>query len=449
MRGCSLVLIFGLKVDVKQTRRCRRDDSIKFKLLFLEANGMKRMAILGTLGILGLILTTALPVWAASANDAIVGEWRLERAGAPGEQAGGGAMRGGMMGSLLSLSVNKEGKLVGQMIGMMGVTDLSNLKFENGKLSFSQTTRRGDTEMVSQFSGTLKDGKMTVTQSSERGDVEMTGTRIPAAPEIVGNWEITTTRGEMQMVTILSVTTDKDGKIAATWTPQRGQGQFGQGPAGQGMGQRPAGQGQGQQGQQGQRPAREGQGQRPAGQGQGGQFAQGERPQGMRGFGELSDVAYKDGVLTFSRRMMGRGGQQQDQQQAQERVTSYTVTAKGDVLTGTVKNPQGEETPITGKRAAASPLAGKWLLTISSERGDRTQRLVVNPDMSGMFGTTPVEKITFEDNAVGFTTSMGFGDRTIENTFKGKLEGDKLVGQMSSTGFDGQATTQNVAGKKM
>jgi hypothetical protein len=70
MRGCSLVLIFGLKVDVKQTRRCRRDDSIKFKLLFLEANGMKRMAILGTLGILGLILTIGAACMGGFGNDA-------------------------------------------------------------------------------------------------------------------------------------------------------------------------------------------------------------------------------------------------------------------------------------------------------------------------------------------------------------------------------------------
>lgn len=379
---------------------------------------MKRMRILGAGVMLAVMFTMAVPVSAASPKD-VVGDWRLERLGEPAA----GGQRGGMMSSILSLSQDKDGKLVGRIIGMWGITDLDNVKFENDKLSYSQTMRMRDNEFVSQFSGTLRDGKLSGMVSSQRGDVEMVGTRIPTPPAIVGNWEITTTRGEQQMITVLSVSADKDGKLSATWTPQRGQrqGQPREGTA------------------QGGRPAREGQADRPA------QGAQGERPQGLRGPGELSDVEYKNGVLTFSRRMMGRG-QQQDQQQ--ERITRYVLTAKGDVLSGTVTTPQGERA-IEGKRAAASPLAGTWMLTISGERGERTQRLVVYPDMSGLYGATELDKITVEDNAVSFSMSMGFGDRTFENTFKGKLDGEKLVGRMISTGFDGQPMTQDVTGKKL
>ena len=89
------------------------------------------------------------------------------------------------------------------------------------------------------------------------------------------------------------------------------------------------------------------------------------------------------------------------------------------------------------------------MLTITGERGERTQRLVVNPDMSGLYGPTALDTVGFENNEVSFKISMSFGERTFENTFKGKLDGDKLVGQLSSTGQNDQVVTQDVVGKKM
>jgi hypothetical protein len=361
---------------------------------------MKRTDVFKMFGVVILVFSMALPALAAEAQD-IVGDWQMARVEAA-DAAGG--QRGGMMGSILSLVRDKDGKLTGKMIGMMGITELTDVKFANGTLSYSQTMRMRQEETVSTFTGTVKDGKLVGTQSSQRGDVQMEGTRQAAAPAIVGNWEITTTRGDQQRVTVLSVTADKDGKIAAAWQPQR----------------------------------REGQAERPA---------QADGSQGQRSPAALSDVEYKDGKLTFTRRTMGRG-QQDPAQQPQERVSRYVLTAKGDVLSGTVTTEQGEQA-VEGKRAAASPLAGTWMLTITGERGERTQRLVVNPDLSGLYGPTALEKIGFENNDVSFKISMSFGERTFENTFKGKLDGDKLVGQMSSTGMDGQIVTQDVVGKKM
>jgi len=117
------------------------------------------------------------------------------------------------------------------------------------------------------------------------------------------------------------------------------------------------------------------------------------------------------------------------------------------VLTGTVTSQQGERA-IEGKRAAASPVVGTWMLTVTSERGERTQRLVVYPDMTALYGATPVEAVTCQDNAVSFKITMSFGDRTFETTFKGTLDGDKLTGQLSSTGQNDQVFTQEVVGKK-
>ena len=389
---------------------------------------MKRIAILGTWAILMSALMPATSIFGALAgNEDIVGDWRLERSGAQNVQAQ--RPRGGMMSSILSLSRDKDGKLSGHMIGLWGVADLENLKYENRTLTFSQRTRFRQDEFVSQFTGKLtEDGELVGTQTSQQGEVQVGGKRLPALPDIVGNWEITTTRGDRQMVTVLSVTTDEDGKIVASWQPRRG-------PR---TGQRPE---QGQQRPQGERPDRQrGQGERPD------RPDQGERPARQFAGGlELSDVEYKDGVLTFTRQFRGRT-QQQDQQP--DRVTRYTFRAKGDVLTGTVTSPQGEQQPIEGKRADA-PAVGTWLLTVSSQMGERTQRLVVRPDLTGLYGSMDLDDITVEDDAVSFTLTMGFGERTIENTFKGTVDGDRLTGEMTMSGFDGQPVTQEVTGKKL
>ncbi|HDS84460.1 MAG TPA: hypothetical protein ENN97_04610, partial [Phycisphaerales bacterium] len=265
---------------------------------------MKRIAILGTWAILMSALMPVTSIFGALAENLdIVGDWRLERSGAQNVQAQ--RPRGGMMSSILSLSRDKDGKLSGQMIGLWGVSDLENLKYENRTLTFSQRTRFRQDEFVSQFTGRLtEDGKLVGAQTSQQGEVQVGGTRLPALPDIVGNWEITTTRGERQMVTVLSVTTDEDGKIVASWQPRRGLR----------TGQRPE---QGQQRPQGERPDRQrGQGERPD------RPDQAERPSRQFAGGlELSDVEYKDGVLTFTRQFRGRT-QQQDQQP--DRVTRYT-----------------------------------------------------------------------------------------------------------------------------
>jgi hypothetical protein len=382
---------------------------------------MKRIAFLGTWAMLIAVGMPGVSVFGALAQDQdIVGQWRLERIA---EQAD--TPRGGMMSSILSLSRDKDGKLVGQMVGLWGISEVQDLSFQNGTLKFTQRLQMRDTEFVSQFSGTLKDGKLVGTLTNPRGEVRMEGTRLPVLPDIVGDWEITTTRGQRQMVTVLSVRMDEEGKILATWQPRRG-------PR---VGQETDRQ------QQGDRPARP---ERPD------RADQADQPQ--RQFGgmmEVSDVQYKDGVLTFTRRFQGRARQQQDQQAQQpERMMRYTLRAEGDVLTGTVTTPQGDQQPIEGKRVGANAV-GTWLLTVSSQRGERTQRLVIRPDLTALYGPMEIDQVAVEDGTISFTMTMGFGDRTFENTFKATLDGDKLTGELTMTGFDGQPVTQQVTGKKI
>ena len=106
------------------------------------------------------------------------------------------------------------------------------------------------------------------------------------------------------------------------------------------------------------------------------------------------------------------------------------------------KSERGEIT-AEGKRIGAAVI-GTWNLEVTTERGNRKQRLIVNPDMSGMYGAIPIEKVELADNKVSFKTVLKFGDREFEMSFEGKLEESKLTGELTTS-----RGTQKVTGVKV
>jgi len=148
---------------------------------------------------------------------------------------------------------------------------------------------------------------------------------------------------------------------------------------------------------------------------------------------EISDVQYGDGKLTFTRKSTNPDRPME---------MKYTLTAQNNTISGTVETPRGER-PVEGKRLC-SDLIGKWQLTMTSDRGDRTQLLYVKPDLTAYFGSVDVGKVKYEDGAVSFDYQLSFGDRTFESSFSGKLENGQLSGEMT-----GSRGTQQVKGQKM
>ncbi len=147
---------------------------------------------------------------------------------------------------------------------------------------------------------------------------------------------------------------------------------------------------------------------------------------------QISDVQYERGKLTF------KTNSSLDDRQWQ---SSFEGTFQGDAYSGVVKSDRGE-TPVEGKRVGAA-LIGTWNLNVSSERGDRKQRLRVSSDMSGLYGATPIKKVQFEDGKVSFKISLEFGDRTFDLSFQGKLDENNLAGEITTS-----RGTQKVTGKK-
>lgn len=152
----------------------------------------------------------------------------------------------------------------------------------------------------------------------------------------------------------------------------------------------------------------------------------------QRGEGEIKDVKYENRELTFTRTINRDSGSME---------MAFTGTIGMDGLEGVFKSDRGEAA-ATGQRVGAA-LIGTWNLDLSSERGERKQRLRVNPDMSAVYGSTRIEKIDFDGESVTFKYTLTMGDREFATSFAGKIAESKLTGELTTS----RGTTK-VAGTK-
>ena len=275
--------------------------------------------------------------------------------------------------SILYFSRDREGNQTGSWISFMGLSELKDVKYEEGQLSFAWVSRNREGESrTSNFKGTVKDGILSGTLSSDRGEYKVEGKRSPRVPRAVGNWAMTLKMGEREFTSTLIVKADKEGKLTGQWQSQRGE-------------------------------------------------------------SEITDVQYERGNLTFKRKST---------YQDRQRESAFEGTVRGDTLSGVMKSERGEIT-VEGKLVGA-PVIGTWNLEVTSERGSRKQRLMVNPDMSGLYGAIPVKKVNLEDNKVSFKIVLEFGERKFEMSFEGKLEDSKLTGELTS-----ERGSQKIKGTKV
>ncbi|MGD8501492.1 MAG: hypothetical protein PVJ86_12640 [Phycisphaerales bacterium] len=275
----------------------------------------------------------------------------------------------------LSISKAPDGTLAGKW----GTSELSDVKFEDQKLTFVRTVTMQDREFTMTYAGTLKDGKLTGTISSDRGEFPANGARTKPKSPVVGDWDIKLTIRERDINCKLSISQKPDGTLEGEWTSE---------------------------------------------------------------FGEhvVSDVKFKDGKLTFSRK--SKFGDR-------ELESTYEGTVEGHKLTGQIKSEMGE-LAANGQHVGAA-LIGKWELTTTSERGTRTRTLTVHGDMTGryqIFGDTEaavkIKDLKLDDNQATFNIEMGSADQPFLIGFKGTLDGAALNGQFTSSRGD-----STVVGKKM
>jgi len=273
-----------------------------------------------------------------------------------------------------TLSISK--KPDGTLAGKWGSSELSDVKFDGSKLTFVRTLRFRDREFSTNYSGTLKDSKLTGTMSGERGDFAANGTRKKPKLPVLGQWDIKFKVGDRDITARLTITQKLDGTLEGKWVEEPGE-------------------------------------------------------------HVISNVKFEDGKLTFTRK--SKIGELEFE-------TTYEGTIDGNKLTGMLKGEMGQW-QANGERVWAA-LIGKWELTITSERGTRTNLLTIESDLSGRYesfgGEIPVKDLKLEGDQVSFNIEVGFGDRAFKMEFKGKLDGKTLNGQMSS-----ERGTREVTGKRV
>jgi hypothetical protein len=142
----------------------------------------------------------------------------------------------------------------------------------------------------------------------------------------------------------------------------------------------------------------------------------------QRGENAITDLKYERGKLSFKR--TSKYGDRQWE-------STFEGNIRGDTITGAFKSERGE-IAAEGKLKNA-PLIGNWNLDIESEQGTRKQRLTVNSDMSGLYGSFPIKKVNLEDDKVSFKIVMEFGERKFEISFEGKLADSKLTGELTTS----------------
>jgi len=336
---------------------------------------MKRIAFHKTVGFL-MLMVLVIPLAQVSARPA-----RSRRGGLYGDWQVKVSFGERQMDSILSFSRDAEGNRTGQWISFWGLSELKDVKYEDGQLGFTQVRQNREGQSITtKFTGTIKEGKLSGTLSSDRGESKLEGKRSPRIPRAVGSWEIKFKIGEREITSTLVVKTvksdkpDEEDKLTAEWQSQRYEHQ-------------------------------------------------------------ITDVQYERGNLTFKRK-----SKIEDRQF--DSTFEGTIQRETDTLSGVMKSERGE-IKVEGKRIGAAVI-GTWDLEVTSERGSRKQRLKVNQDMTGLYGAIPIKKVSLEDGKVSFKIVMEFGERKFEMSFEGKLAEAKLTGELKTSRGSSKVTGKKV-----
>jgi len=152
------------------------------------------------------------PVSAGKGKKGISGDWQVKI-----------EFKDRQIPSILSFSSNKEGQVSGNWISFWGLSELKDINYEDGQLSFTQVYRFRENESEAKFTGTVKGRKLTGKLSGDRGESRVEGMRLRPMSRAAGNWDMKIKVGEREYAATLIVKQGQDGKLAADWQSDWGE----------------------------------------------------------------------------------------------------------------------------------------------------------------------------------------------------------------------------------
>jgi hypothetical protein len=110
----------------------------------------------------------------------------------------------------LTVSEKPDGALDAKWTSERGDSVVSNVQFQEGKLTFDRTVSFNDREMTMTFVGMVQGDKLTGVTRSQMGEIPVTGTRLGA--EIIGKWELTSVSDMGTWNTLMIINPDLSGR---------------------------------------------------------------------------------------------------------------------------------------------------------------------------------------------------------------------------------------------
>jgi len=403
-----------------------------------------------------LLLVQTSFVWAA---EDITGEWEMK-------------MEFGGRESFATMTISK--KADGSLTGKWGSSELSNVKFQDGKLTFVRILTFGDQEFIMEYSGTLKDGNLTGTLSSDRGEFAVNGARKKPKLPALGQWDIKYNIGDREITGRLSISEKPNGALVGKWDAERGEHvisnvKFQNGKLtyirksklenfeiettfeGMVKGHKLAGAFKSRRGEMPTTGERVG----AALVGKWEMTSTSER-------GTRTSIMKIDGDLTGRYEFFGGEIPIKDLKLEGDQVTfilemgfgdqTFRMDFKGKLDGKTLKGELSSErfiSQVAGEKIeAASPLIGTWEFTRETQRGTRTSTLKIKEDMTGTYtvrdNELAVTDLKVDGNQVSFKVIMRYGDREVPMEFKGKVDGTTLKGEFTTSRGSREATGKKI-----
>ncbi len=116
-----------------------------------------------------------------------------------------------------------DGALSGTWTSRRGENALSDVKYEEGKLSFVRTSTWQDQERKTTYTGTVEGDKITGTASGERGDFPFEAVRVLGPKAVIGTWDMKLKMQDREFEAVLVITKNADGSLAGKWESNYGQ----------------------------------------------------------------------------------------------------------------------------------------------------------------------------------------------------------------------------------
>lgn len=149
---------------------------------------------------------------AAPPKDTLAGNWQVTV-----------DFDGRKMASILSLSRNKQGEFAGRWISLWGASELSDIRQEENKLSFTMISRFREPASTLSFAGTIEGRTLSGTLSHNRGQSGVKGKRVRPMPRAIGQWDAKIKAGEREYPATLVVRAGAKNRLMAEWQSQWGE----------------------------------------------------------------------------------------------------------------------------------------------------------------------------------------------------------------------------------